>query len=109
MARQITTVEQVREAQEQFVKGYDLHEEKKFLEAIEHFRGCASVNPADKSHLEKLEQNLNKGSYKLIQKSIAYMGGAANHLCALIDELTEDERDEVPVDKTLAKALREQG
>ena len=109
MTRQNTTVEQVRESQVQFIKGYDLHEEKKYLEAIEQFRGCASINPVDKSHLEKLEQNLNKGTYKLIQKSIAYMGGAANHLCGLIDELTEDEKDEVPVDKTLAKALREQG
>lgn len=107
MTRQNTAVEQVRESQELFMKGYSLHEEKKYLEAIEQFRGCASINPVDKSHLEKLEQNLNKGAYKLIQKSIAYMGGAANHLCHLIDALTEDEKDEVPVDKTLAKSLQE--
>ena len=106
MAKENTAVEQVREAQELFMKGYTLHEEKKYLEAIEQFQGCAAINPVDKSHLEKLEQNLNKGDYKLIQKSIAYMGGAANHLCRLIDELTEDEKDEVPVDKTLANSLQ---
>ena len=35
------------------------------------------------------------------------MGGAANHLSRLIDELTEDEKEEVPVDKSLAKSLQE--
>lgn len=107
MGRKSVTVEQVRESQEAFIKGSALHEEKNYKEAIEQFKECASINPDDESQLEKLDHTLNKGPYKLVQKSIAYMGCGATHLCGLINELTEDEKDEVPLDKSLENVFKE--
>ena len=107
MGRKSVTVEQVRESQENFIKGSSLHGDKNYQEAIEHFKECASINPEDETQLEKLDQTLSKGPYKLVQKSIAYMGCAATHLNSLIIELTDDEKDEVPVDKSLANVFNE--
>ena len=44
MEREVPTIEQVREAQEFFKEGADLHEAKDYKEAIEIFKKCASVN-----------------------------------------------------------------
>lgn len=105
MEHQPTTVEQVREAQEHFKKGSALHESKDFKEAIEAFKKCASINPYDEKHLEELTKKLKTGSYKFMQESIAYMGCAAVHLNQLISELTPEEVDQVPLDKSLSEVF----
>ncbi|QPJ63099.1 MAG: hypothetical protein G3M70_14935 [Candidatus Nitronauta litoralis] len=102
---QTVSVEQVREAQELFKNGMDLHQEKKFKEAIELFKSCASVNPEDASHLGELTKKLKSGSYKLDQESIAYMGCSAVHLNSLVAELTEEEKEEVPIEQSLLEAF----
>ena len=99
------TVDQVREAQGKFKSGVDLHKEKKFKEAIEAFKACASINPLDPQHLQELTRRLKSGSYKLEQEGIAYMGCAAVHLSGLVNELSEEERNQVPVEKSLLEAF----
>lgn len=105
MEHQSTTVEQVRQAQEHFKSGSLLHESKKFNEAIESFKKCASINPYDEKHLNELAKKLKTGSYKIMQESIAYMGCAAVHLNQLISELTPEEVDQVPLDKSLSEVF----
>ena len=106
MTEQRTAVEQVRFSQEHFIKGSSLHEKKSFKEAIEIFKESASVNPDIGDQLEMLEKKLVKGSYKLLQKSIAYMGCAANNLYELINRLSEEEKEQVPIDKSLDKVFQ---
>ena len=45
-------------------------------------------------------------SSDLVQESIGYMGCAAVHLKAMIDELSENEKDLVPVDNSLADVFK---
>lgn len=105
MAEKQATVEQVRVAQEQFITGSTLHENKNYNDAIEAYKKSVSQNPNVGNQLEILEQNLVKGSYKLLQKSIAYMGCAAKNLYDSINQLSEDERELVPIDKSLDKVF----
>lgn len=106
MSRQETvTVEQVREAQEFFKNGMDLHKDKSFKEAIEAFKSCAAINPEDDNHLSELTRKLKSGSFKLDQEGIAYMGCAAVHLNGLVNELTDEQKDEVPIEKSLLEAF----
>ena len=102
---QAVTVEQVREAQANFKKGMDFHKEKKFKEAIEAFQTCAKTNPIDPNHLPELIRRLKSGSYKLDQEGIAYMGCAAVHLNGMVSELSEEQREEVPIEKSLLEAF----
>ena len=105
MAIQSVTVEQVREVQDAFKAGVDFQKEKKFKEAIVAFKQGASINCADENHLSELSKKLKAMSVKLTQESLAYMGCAAVHLNELIHELSEEERDLVPVDKSLSEAF----
>ncbi len=106
MSRQQATVEQVRQVQEYFKAGTDFHGEKKFKEAIESFKNAAAVNPFQEDHLDELSKKLKAMSVKLVQESIAYMGCAAVHLKGMIDELSESERESVPVDDSLLEAFK---
>jgi len=106
MPDQGLTVEQVRFSQEQFIKGSNLHEKKSYKEAIEVFKESVSIKPNIENQLDILEKKLVKGSYKLLQKSIAYMGCAANHLYDSINQLSEEEREQVPIDESLDKVFQ---
>ena len=105
MGEQHPTIEQVRFSQERFIKGSGLHENKSYKEAIEVFKESTSIKPDIAKQLEVLEQNLVKGSYKLLQKSIAYMGCAAKNLYDSINQLSEEERKQVPIDESLDKVF----
>jgi len=107
MSRQRATVEQVRQVQDYFKAGTDFHGEKKFKEAIEAFKNGAAVNPFQEGHLDELSKKLKAMSVKLVQESIAYMGCAAVHLKSVIDELSENERELVPVDDSLLETFKE--
>lgn len=107
MSRQPATVEQVRQIQEYFKAGVDFHGEKKYKEAIESFKNGATINPFQEDHLSELGKKLKAMSVKLVQESIAYMGCAAVHLKSSIDELSEDEREQVPVDSSLLDAFKD--
>ena len=107
MAREASTIEQVREAQECFKEGADLHEAKDYKEAMEKFKKCASINSFEDDHLDVLTKRLKQGSYKLLQESIAYMGCAAVHLHGLVHELTDDQKELVPVDQKLIEVFKE--
>ena len=107
MSRQPATVEQVRQIQEHFKAGVDFHGEKKFKEAMESFKNAATINPFQENHLSELSKKLKAMSVKLVQESIAYMGCAAVHLKSSIDELSEDEREQVPVDSSLLDAFKD--
>ena len=107
MSRQRATVEQVRQVQDDFKSGVDFHNEKKYLEAIEAFKKGANTNPFDENHLAELSKKLKTMSVKLVQESIAYMGCAAVHLKGMIDELSENEKDQVPVDASLTDAFKD--
>jgi len=106
MSRQQATVEQVRQIQEYFKGGNEYHNEKKYKEAIEAFKNGAAINPFDENHLDELSTKLKTMSVKLVQESIAYMGCAAVHLKAMIDELSEDEKDRVPIDESLVDVFK---
>jgi hypothetical protein len=106
MSRQQATVEQVRQIQEYFKGGNEYHNEKKYKEAIEAFKNGAAINPFDENHLDELSTKLKTMSVKLVQESIAYMGCAAVHLKAMIDELSEDEQDMVPIDESLVDVFK---
>jgi len=106
MSRQQATVEQVRQIQEYFKGGNEYHNEKKYKEAIEAFKSGAAINPFDENHLDELSTKLKTMSVKLVQESIAYMGCAAVHLKAMIDELSEDEQDMVPIDESLVDVFK---
>jgi len=105
MDRQPATVEEVRHAQDLFREGYNFHEQKKYKEAIDRFRECSLVNPFDPEHLDKLTNLLKQGSYKLLQESVAYMGCGATHLHSLVRELSEDQKELVPIDEMLLKTF----
>ena len=106
MTEQGLTVEQVRFSQENFIKGSTLHDNKNYKEAIEIFKESVSANPDMVAQLNTLEQKLVKGSYKLLQKSIAYMGCAAKNLYDSINQLSEEEREQVPIDESLDKVFQ---
>jgi len=107
MSRQRATVEQVAQVQGYFKAGVDFHGEKKFKEAIESFKNAASITPFQENHLDELSKKLKAMSVKLVQESIAYMGCAAVHLKGVIDELSDDEKELVPVDDSLLDAFKE--
>ena len=107
MEREASTVEQVREAQEYFREGTSSHESKEYKEAIETFKKCASKNPFEDKHLELLNKRLKEGSFKLVQESVAYMGCAAVHLHGLVNELTAEQKELVPVDEKLTQVFKE--
>lgn len=109
MEEEHPTVEQVRFSQEKFIEGSSLHESKKYKEAIEAFKESSSAITGSGNQWEILEQKLVKGSYKLLQKSIAYMGGAANNLFELMNQLSEEEREQVPINEPLYKAIQPDG
>lgn len=107
MSRQQATVEQVRQVQDYFKSGVDFHNEKKYKEAIEVFKNGAEINPFDEQHLEELSKKLKVMSVKLVQESIAYMGCTAVHLKCMIDELSENDKDLVPVEASLTETFNE--
>ncbi|MBT5028485.1 MAG: hypothetical protein HOM97_08835 [Nitrospina sp.] len=100
------TVEEVRSAQESLKNGITLHEKKSFKESIVEFKNSAMVHPYDSKHVDELGAKLKSGSYKLQQESIAYMGCAAVHLNTLLKGLSEDQKQEVPVDESLMSAFK---
>lgn len=99
------TVEEVREAQEYLKTGVTQSEEKNFHDAGETFKKSASVHPFDEKHIEELEKKLQAGGFKKQQECMAYMGCAAVHLKQLIAELSDEQKDEVPVDEQLLKVF----
>ena len=103
MAKEPVTVEEFREAQEVLKDAIDLHEKKDFYGAIESFKKAVVVSPYDEDHLNKFEKKLKEGNYKLQQESIAYMGCAAVHLSQLLKELSDEQKEDVPVDENLVK------
>ena len=105
MVRKSSTVEEVRRAQDLFREGYNLHEQKTYKEAIDKFRECSKVNSFDPEHLDKFTKLLKQGSYKLNQESVAFMGCAATHLHSLVNELSEEQRDLIPIDELLLKTF----
>ncbi len=107
MSRQRATVEQVRQVQDYFKSGIDFHNEKKYKEAIEVFKKGAKINPFDEEHLAELSKKLKVMSVKLVQESIAYMGCAAVHFKSMIDELSENEKDLVPVEASLTDTFKD--
>ncbi len=107
MARELATVEEVRETQKILQDGISLHEKKDFGGAIEAFKKATMVSPLEEGHLEELEKKLQRGGFKLEQESIAYMGCAAVHLSEMAQELTEEQRAEVPMNEKLEKMFDE--
>ena len=101
------TVDEVRDAQDNFKNGATEHESKNYTEAIAAFKKSAMIHPFDEKHLSELEAKLKEASYKLQQESIAFMGCAAVHLNEMIHGLDEDQKQEVPVDESLMNAFKE--
>ena len=101
------TVDEVRDAQDNFKNGATHHENKNYKEAIAAFKKSAMIHPFDENHLNELEVKLKAASYKLQQESIAFMGCAAVHLNEMIHGLDEDQKQEVPVDESLMNAFKE--
>ena len=101
------TVDEVRDAQDNFKNGATEHESKNYKEAIAAFKKSAMIHPFDEKHLSELEVKLKEASYKLQQESIAFMGCAAVHLNEMIHGLDEDQKQEVPVDESLMNAFKE--
>ena len=107
MPRKPVTVEEYREAQEILKSAIDLHEKKNFQDAIESFKKAVMISPFDEDHLKQFQDKLKEGDYKLQQESIAYMGCAAVHLSQLVKELTDEQKEEVPVDENLIKVFND--
>jgi len=107
MVRQPVTVEEFRKAQDILKEAMDSHEKKDFYSAIESFKKAAMISPFNSDHLEELQKKLKEGAYKLQQESIAYMGCAAVHVSQLLKELTDEQREEVPVDENLIKVFND--
>ena len=101
------TVDEVRDAQDNFKNGATQHENKNYKEAIAAFKKSAMIHPFDEKHLSELEAKLKEASYKLQQESIAFMGCAAVHLNEMIHGLDDDQKQEVPVDESLMNAFKE--
>ncbi|MFQ5715647.1 MAG: tetratricopeptide repeat protein [Nitrospinales bacterium] len=109
MERTPVTIEQVREAQKHCRDGVSLHEAERYEESIELFRKCVSINPRGHERLKELSVKLKRGSFERLQESVAYMGFAALHLHSLIAELSDDKKEQVPVDPLLRDVLGELG
>jgi hypothetical protein len=107
MAKELATVEEVRETQKLLQNGISMHEKKDFDGAIEAFKKATMVSPLEEGHLGELEKKLTRGGFKLEQKSIAYMGCAAVHLSGMAQELTEEQRAEVPMSEKLEEMFDE--
>ena len=107
MDRTQITVEEFREVQDMLKDAIDLHEKKDFYGAIESFKKAINIKPFDEGHLEELQKKLKEGSYKLAQESMAYMGCASVHVSQLVKQLTDEQREEVPVDENLIKVFND--
>ena len=101
------TVDEVRDAQDNFKNGTTQHENKNYKEAIEAFKKSAMIHPFDENHLSEFEAKLKEGSFKLQQESIAFMGCAAVHLNEMIHSLDEDQKQEVPIDESLMNTFKD--
>ncbi|GJL79885.1 MAG: hypothetical protein NPINA01_28740 [Nitrospinaceae bacterium] len=101
------TVQEVREAQECLKVGMEHHEKKNFNDAVDAFKTTALIHPFDEKHLPELEKKLKAGGFKKQQESIAYMGCAAVHLKQLVQELSDDQKTEVPVDDQLMAIFKD--
>lgn len=106
MTDKAVTVAEVRVAQDEFKSGDSHYKEKKFKEAIAAFKNTVEAHPYEEGHLQELEKKLKAGNFKLQQECIAYMGCAAVHLNRMITELSEEQRDQVPVDEKLLEAFK---
>ena len=109
MDRTQITVEEFREAQDMLKDAMDLHEKKDFYGAIESFKKAINIKPFDEGHLDEFQKKLKEGTYKLAQESMAYMGCASVHVSQLVKELTDEQREEVPVDENLKKVFNDWG
>jgi len=107
MNRTPITVEEFREAQEILKDAIDLHEKKDFNGAVESFKKSIMIKPFHEGHLDEFEKKLKEGTYKLSQESMAYMGCASVHVSQLLKELTDEQREEVPVDENLVKIFND--
>ena len=107
MDRKPVTVEEFREAQDILKDAIDLHEKKDFYGAIESFKKAIEGKPFNESHLDEFQKKLKEGTYKLAQESMAFMGCASVHVSQLVKELTDEQREEVPVDENLIKVFND--
>jgi len=107
MDRTPVSVEEYREAQDILKDAIDLHEKKDFYGAIESFKKAIKVKPFNESHLDEFQKKLKEGTYKLAQESMAFMGCASVHVSQLVKELTDEQREEVPVDENLIKVFND--
>ena len=107
MDRTQITVEEFREVQDILKDAIDLHEKKDFYGAIESFKKAIGIKPFDEGHLDEFQKKLKEGTYKLAQESMAYMGCASVHVSQLVKELTDEQREEVPVDEELIKVFND--
>ena len=107
MDRKPVTVEEFREAQDILKDAIDLHEKKDFYGAIKSFKKAIEVKPFNESHLDEFQKKLKEGTYKLAQESMAFMGCASVHVSQLVKELTDEQREEVPVDENLIKVFND--
>ena len=55
----------------------------------------------------EFQKKLKEGTYKLAQESMAFMGCASVHVSQLVKELTDEQREEVPVDENLIKVFND--
>jgi hypothetical protein len=106
MEKKAVTVEEVRETQELLKSGITLHQEKTYKEAIECFKKSLQVRPENESQIGELEKKLKAGKFKLAQEGIAFMGCASIHLSELVKQLSDEEKDQVPIDKSLDEAFK---
>ena len=107
MDRTPITVEEYREAQDILKDAIDLHEKKDFYGAIKSFKKAIEIKPFNENHLDEFQKKLKEGTYKLAQESMAFMGCASVHVSQLVQELTDEQREEVPVDENLIKVFND--
>ena len=106
MGKKAVTIEEVRETQELLKSGITLHQEKTYKEAIECFKKSLQVHPNDENQISELEKKLKAGKFKLAQEGIAFMGCASLHLNVLVQQLSDEEKAQVPIDKNLEEAFK---
>ena len=106
MEQKAVTVEEVRDTQEHLKFGITQHQKKTYKEAIESFKISLKVRPEDENHISELEKKLKAGKFKLAQESIAFMGCASVHLNVLVKQLSDEEKEQVPIDKSLNDAFK---
>jgi hypothetical protein len=106
MEQKAVTVEEVRDTQEHLKFGITQHQKKTYKEAIESFKISLKVRPEDENHISELEKKLKAGKFKLAQESIAFMGCASVHLNVLVQQLSDEEKEQVPIDKSLNDAFK---